>query len=59
MIAELIEKTFREFLLEFEDATSRFVNGDASAWKELVSQHYDATIMGAWGGVEQGWDEVG
>ena len=53
------EASFQEFLPRFEEGTSRFINGDATLWKEHVSKSDDAIIMGAWGAYEQGWDEVG
>jgi ketosteroid isomerase-like protein len=53
------EERFRQFLTSFEEGTSRFINGDPTLWKENASQGDDATIMGAWGAYEQGWNEVG
>jgi ketosteroid isomerase-like protein len=53
------EESFRQFLPHFEEGTSRFINGDPTLWKANASQRDDATIMGAWGAYEQGWDEVG
>lgn len=47
------------FLPQFEDGVSRFINGDPTLWKQNTSRHDDATIMGAWGGYETGWNEVG
>src|SRR5215207_6451325 len=52
------EVSFRFFLRDFEEGLSRFVNGDGAAWKSNASQGEDATIMGAWGAYEQGWEEV-
>jgi ketosteroid isomerase-like protein len=48
----------RQFLVSFEDATSRFINGDAAAWKRLASHRDDVTIMGAWGAYEKSWREA-
>src|SRR5262245_44554455 len=45
--------------LDWEEAQSRFLNGDPTLWKQLSSHADDATIFGAFGGYEQGWDEVG
>jgi ketosteroid isomerase-like protein len=42
----------------FEEATTKFINGDASAWKELASQSDDGTVMGAWGAYEKGWTHL-
>ena len=52
------EASFRQFLVQFEEGTTRFINGDVTTWKENASQGEDATIMGAWGAYEQGWAEV-
>ena len=49
---------FKAFLREFEAGTERFINGDATVWKQHVSQRDDATIMGGFGGYERG-KEVG
>ena len=51
--------SFQAFLPRFEEATSHFVNGDPTLWKEIASKRDDATIMGAWGAFEKGWSEVG
>jgi hypothetical protein len=32
-----------------------YINGDASAWKEITSHAADATLFGGWGGYERGW----
>lgn len=53
------DSSLRAFLPEFEEATSRFINGDPALWKQKASRRDDATIMGAWGGYEKGWNEVG
>ena len=49
---------FDRFLRQFETGVRRFVNGDASAWKENASRRSDVTIMGGWGAYEKGWAEV-
>src|SRR5687767_1583881 len=49
---------FQAFLRRFEEGTGRFINGDATLWKQHVSQRDDATIMGGFGGYEKG-REVG
>jgi ketosteroid isomerase-like protein len=59
MITEPSDKSFHQFLPQFEEGTTRFINGDPALWIEHVSQNDDATIMGGWGAYEQGWDEVG
>jgi ketosteroid isomerase-like protein len=53
------EASFRDFLVSFEEGTSRFINGDPTLWKENASHSDEATIMGGWGAYEQGWEEVG
>lgn len=53
------DSSFREFLPQWEAAQSRFINGDATLWKQNASHHDDATIFGAFGGHEKGWNEVG
>ncbi len=57
--ADRHDPSLRTFLPGFEDGTSRFINGDPALWKRNASQSDDATIMGAWGGHEKGWNEVG
>jgi ketosteroid isomerase-like protein len=47
------------FMRRFEQATSRFINGDNAGWLAHASRRPDATIMGAWGAYEAGWAEVG
>lgn len=50
---------FKAFLAQFETATTRFLNGDRTQWKQIASHRDDVTIMGAWGAYEKGWGEVG
>lgn len=42
-----------------EQATRSFMNGDPAQWLRQASRRDDATIMGAWGAHERGWDAVG
>ena len=56
--AKSSDPSWQAFLPKFEEALNRFVNGDATLWKQLASQNSDATIMGAWGAYEKGWKEV-
>jgi ketosteroid isomerase-like protein len=51
--------SLQAFLPEWEQAQSRFINGDPSLWKQNASKGEDATIFGAFGGYEKGWNEVG
>ena len=53
------DASWQAFLSKFEEALNRFVNGDATLWKELASHSSDATIMGAWGAYEKSWKDVG
>jgi ketosteroid isomerase-like protein len=53
------ESSFRAFLPLWEQAISRFINGDPTLWKQNASQGDDATVFGAFGGYEKGWKEVG
>ena len=52
------DSDFKAFLRRWEEAQSRFLNGDATLWKENSSQREDASIFGAFGGHEKGWKEV-
>ena len=56
---EPAERSFRAFLAEWEGAQARLLEGDPTQWKQRASQGDDATIMGAFGGYEKGWKEVG
>lgn len=53
------EADFKAFLVRWEEAQSRFVNGDATMWKQNSSQSEEASILGAFGGFEKGWKDVG
>jgi ketosteroid isomerase-like protein len=53
------DSSFQMFLRRWEEAQSRFVTGDPTLWKQNASQRDDATILGAFGGYEKGWNEVG
>lgn len=50
---------FQAFLAQWEEAQSRFLNGDPALWKQNCSQTTAVTIYGAFGGYEKGWQEVG
>ncbi len=47
------------FLQTLERAVDAFLNGNNRPWLELASRRGDATIMGAWGAYELGWEQVG
>ena len=53
------DSSLRAFLPQWEAAQSSFINGDAALWTQNASKHDDATIFGAFGGYEKGWNEVG
>lgn len=54
------DASFRAFLRQWEEAQSRFINGDPTSWKENSSHGADATILGGFGGYgEKGWEAVG
>lgn len=54
------DSSFQAFLPhQWEAAQSRFINGDPTLWKQNASHRDDATIFGAFGGHEKGWNEVG
>jgi ketosteroid isomerase-like protein len=57
-MGEVTDPSLGRFLPLFEEALTRFVNGDPTPLKQIVSRREDATIMGAWGAHERGWDEV-
>lgn len=52
--------SLRAFLPQWEQAQTRFINGDPSLWKQYSSQRDDVTILGGFGGYgEKGWSAVG
>src|SRR5690349_16429240 len=51
--------SLQAFLPQFEEGTSRFINGDPALWKELASHQDDVTLFGGWGTYKLGWTEVG
>jgi ketosteroid isomerase-like protein len=56
----LDDSSLRTFLPQWEEAQSRFINGDPALWKLNSSHRDDATILGAFGGYgEKGWNTVG
>lgn len=58
--AATAESSFRAFLPRWEEAQSRFINGDPALWKQHASHRDDVTILGAFGGHgEKGWETVG
>ncbi len=53
------DSDFQTFLARWEEAQSRFINGDPTLWKQNALHRDEATIFGAFGGHEKGWNEVG
>jgi hypothetical protein len=54
------DQGFRAFLQTWEQAQTRFINGDPSSWKQHTSRRDDVTILGGFGGEgEKGWTAVG
>lgn len=53
-----VDADFRAFIAQFEAATLRFVNGDASAWRALESHSDDVTVMNAFGVEKRGYAAV-
>ncbi len=54
------DSSLQAFLPRWEEAQTRFINGDPNLFKQNASQGDDATILGAFGGYgEKGWDAVG
>jgi ketosteroid isomerase-like protein len=52
--------SFEQFLKQWEQAQTRFINGDPALWKQLASHRDDVTILGGFGGEgEKGWTAVG
>jgi ketosteroid isomerase-like protein len=52
-------ESLRDAVARMTDATTAFVAGDVTRWKECCSHGDDATIAGGWGAYERGWDAVG
>ena len=52
-------ESLRAAIARMSDATSAFVAGDATLWKERCSHGEDVTIAGGWGAYERGWEAVG
>ncbi len=55
----VIDPSLHAFLTQFEEATSRFINGDPTAWKRHASKRDNVTIMGAVGGLREGLEGSG
>ena len=54
------DRSFRAFLQTWEQAQTRFINGDPTLWKQHASHRDDVTLLGGFGGEgEKGWKSVG
>jgi hypothetical protein len=54
------DQSFQAFLQTWEQAQTRFINGDPTLWKQHASHRDDVTILGGFGGEgEKGWKAVG
>lgn len=54
-----IDSSLLTFRPHFEEGLQRFINGDATLWKQHVSNGREVTIFGGWGAYEKGWAQVG
>jgi ketosteroid isomerase-like protein len=52
-------KSFSEAVAASDAANLDLLRGDAQPLKELYSHGEDVTVLGGFGGMEQGWSEVG
>ncbi len=52
------DSSFRAFLARWEEAVTRFQNGDPTLWKQNLSHRDDVTILGVFGGYDRGWKQV-
>ncbi len=59
MVAPTLEEEFRQVMEQRRAANNAFVNGNARLLKEMASHRADVTVLGAFGGFEHGWAEVG
>jgi ketosteroid isomerase-like protein len=50
---------FQAFLVEFEAATTDFLNGDARAWIANASHADDVSLFNPFGMIGKGWTQVG
>ena len=57
-LGEVADSEWAAFIAKLEAAEHEFVQGRPAAFKALWSHSDDASICGAFGGVESGWDKV-
>src|SRR4029434_5912156 len=55
---QLADSEWATFMAKLEAAEHEFAQGRPAAFKALWSHSDDASICGAFGGVESGWDKV-
>jgi ketosteroid isomerase-like protein len=53
------EHSLIRLMTHLEESETQFVAGDAEGYKSLWSRGEDVAVMGAFGGHETGWEEVG
>lgn len=51
--------TLEQAIEKVQAAIGEFVQGNAEAWKAMISRRDDASLFGAWGGWERGWEQLG
>ncbi|MDQ6832557.1 MAG: nuclear transport factor 2 family protein [Chloroflexota bacterium] len=59
MVTSILEEEFRQIIEQRRVANNAFVNRNAQPLKEMASHRADVTVLGAFGGFEHGWVEVG
>jgi ketosteroid isomerase-like protein len=47
-----------DVLNALDNANERMLDGDGGAWKALLSHRDDVNLLGAYGGLVQGWTDV-
>ena len=57
--AKISDLSFKTFLPKWEQYIDSISSGNSTLVKENASQSDDITIMGAFGGYEKGWKQVG
>jgi len=51
--------TIEQAIAMVQAAIGDFVQGKTTAWKAACSHRDDASLFGAWGGWERGWEQLG
>ena len=55
----MAERSFSETIADSDSANIDLLQGNAGPLKELYSHNANITVLGGFGGIEHGWDEVG